>query len=59
MNLGAHAGFILISYAVAIAVILALIAWVALDFRAQQRMLRDLEDRGVTRRSQRTDKTQS
>ena len=31
----------------------ALIAWVVLDYRAQRRMLADLEARGVTRRSER------
>jgi hypothetical protein len=29
----------------------SLIAWVVLDFRAQKRMLGDLEAHGVTRRS--------
>jgi hypothetical protein len=31
----------------------ALVAWVVLDYSAQRRILGDLEDRGVTRRSQR------
>jgi heme exporter protein D len=53
MNLGKHADFIIASYAIAIAAILALIAWVTFDFRVQQRILADLEERGVTRRSQR------
>ena len=34
--------------------IAALIAWVVLDYSAQRRILDDLEERGVTRRSQRS-----
>jgi heme exporter protein D len=51
MNLGPHAGFIILSYAAAIAVVAALAGWVILDFRAQRRALGDLEAHGVTRRS--------
>ena len=51
MNLGPHAAFIIASYLAAIAVIGALIAWVTLDYRAQKRVLGDLEAHGVTRRS--------
>jgi heme exporter protein D len=46
-----HAGFIVASYAAAAIVVAALVAWVALDFRAQRRSLADLESRGATRRS--------
>ncbi|HMF25667.1 MAG TPA: heme exporter protein CcmD [Pseudolabrys sp.] len=53
MNLGPHAEFIVAAYVVTVCVVAALIAWVILDYSAQQRMLGDLEDRGVTRRSQR------
>ena len=53
MNLGEHAGFIIASYALAMATVLALIAWVTFDFHAQRRILADLEGRGLTRRSQR------
>jgi heme exporter protein D len=53
MDLGSHADFIFAAYAVAVMVIGALIAWVLLDYRAQQRILADLEARGVTRRSER------
>jgi heme exporter protein D len=56
MNLGVHADFIIASYAVTVFVIVALIAWVALDYSAQRRILGDLEDRGVTRRSRRANK---
>ena len=51
MGLGPHAAFIIASYAVAIGVICALIGWVIVDHRLQQRTLADLESRGVTRRS--------
>ena len=51
MNLGPHAGFILAAYAIALAVVAGLIAWVVLDHRAQLRVLDDLEQAGVTRRS--------
>jgi heme exporter protein D len=51
MGLGAHAAFIIAAYAVAVAIIAALIAWVAVDYRRQRRILADLERRGVTRRS--------
>jgi heme exporter protein D len=54
MNLGPHADFIVAAYAVTTFVIAALIAWVALDHLAQRRLLGDLEERGVTRRSQRS-----
>ena len=46
-----HMGFIVASYAAAIAVVGVLIAWVTLDYRAQRLRLADLEMRGVTRRS--------
>ena len=53
MSLGPHADFIVAAYAVTIFVIAALVAWVVLDYSAQRRILGDLEDRGITRRSQR------
>ena len=52
MSLGPHADFIIAAYAVTIFVITALIAWVVLDYSAQRRILGDLEERGITRRSQ-------
>jgi len=51
MNLGPYAGFILAAYALALAVVVALIAWVVADHRAQVRVLGDLEASGVTRRA--------
>jgi heme exporter protein D len=53
MNLGPHADFIIASYAIAAGVVAAMIGWVWLDYRAQRRALRALEDRGVARRSER------
>jgi heme exporter protein D len=46
-----HIGFILASYAAAVVVIGAMIAWVTLDYRAQRRNLAELDRRGVARRS--------
>jgi heme exporter protein D len=51
MNLGPHAVFIIAAYAAAIVVVAGLIGWVIVDYRAQKRVLGDLEARGVTRRS--------
>ena len=51
MNLGPHAAFILAAYGAAIVVVAGLIGWVIVDFRAQKRVLGDLEAHGVTRRS--------
>jgi heme exporter protein D len=53
MNLGSHADFIIAAYAVTLFVVAALIAWVLLDYSSQRRILGDLEERGVTRRSRR------
>ena len=53
MNLGAHAEFIIAAYLVAAIVIVVMIAWVLIDYRAQRRQLEGLEARGVTRRSER------
>jgi heme exporter protein D len=51
MNLGPHAAFIIAAYAAAIVVVAGLVGWVAVDFRAQTRLLGDLDAQGVTRRS--------
>jgi heme exporter protein D len=53
MSLGPHADFIVAAYAVTLFVVAALIGWVVLDYVAQRRILGDLEERGITRRSQR------
>jgi heme exporter protein D len=51
MGLGPHAAFIWASYAATVLVIGGLIVWLVLDGRHQQRALKDLEARGVKRRS--------
>jgi heme exporter protein D len=55
MNLGPHADFIVAAYAVTVFVVAGMIAWVVLDYAAQRRVLGDLEARGITRRSRRTE----
>ncbi len=50
-QLGQHAIFILTAYAAALAVIAALIGWVAVDYSTQQRILGEFEQRGIRRRS--------
>ncbi|MGB7257759.1 MAG: heme exporter protein CcmD [Pseudolabrys sp.] len=57
MNLGPHADFIIASYAVAIFIVAAMTAWIVLDYSAQRRILGDLEERGVARRSHGADKS--
>jgi heme exporter protein D len=51
METTAHIDFIAASFAAAILVIGALVAWVSLDYRAQRRTLADLELQGFTRGS--------
>ena len=51
IDLGPHADFILAAYGVALLVLIALIGWIALDYRAQRRRVAELETQGVTRRS--------
>jgi heme exporter protein D len=54
MGATAHIDFIAAAYVAAVIVIGALIAWVTLDFRAQQKILAELEMQGITRRSAHT-----
>lgn len=51
MSFGPYASFIVTSYLLAALVVAILIVWIALDYRRQQRALRDLEASGITRRS--------
>ena len=51
---GPHASFVVTSYALATAVVLILIVWIAIDYRRQKQRLRELEASGVTRRSGRS-----
>lgn len=43
MNLGPHANFILAAYGIAAVTLSVLVAWVLLDYRAQRKIVRDLE----------------
>ena len=54
MSLGPYASFIVTSYAAAALVVALLIGWIALDHRNQTQRLRELEQRGITRRSGRS-----
>jgi len=47
----AHIDFIVAAYAAGLIVIVALIAWVMLDYRSQRRILTELERQGLARRS--------
>jgi heme exporter protein D len=54
MSLGRYAPFILSSYGIVAAVVVFLIVWIAMDYRRQQKRLRELEASGVSRRSGRS-----
>ncbi len=54
MDLGKHAAFIWASYGIVLVALAGLIAWLIYDGLRLGRRLKDLEDRGVTRRSRRT-----
>ena len=54
MALGPYASFIVTSYAAVAAVVLALIAGIAIDYRRQKARLRELEASGAVRRSGRS-----
>ena len=51
MDLGPHAAFIVASYVAAALVVIGLTAWVFADHDAQRRLIKDLEARGIKRRS--------
>jgi len=53
MDLGPHAAFIWASYALVAVVLAVLIGWLIFDGRRQQRLIDELESRGVRRRSSR------
>lgn len=57
MDLGPHAAFIWMSYAAVAIVIGGLIAWLIADGRRQHAALKELEQRGVRRRSSGSDDT--
>jgi heme exporter protein D len=48
-----HIEFIIAAYGAGVVVIVALIAWVMLDYRLQRRILAELETKGIARRSAR------
>jgi heme exporter protein D len=51
MDLGPHAAYIWTSYAVVALALAGLVAWLIADGRHQQRLLDELDARGVKRRS--------
>ena len=53
MQATAQIEFIVAAYGVGVVVIVALIAWVMLDYRLQRRILAELETKGISRRSAR------
>jgi heme exporter protein D len=57
MDLGPHAGFIWASYLIVAAVLALLVAWLVIDGRRLQRLLDELEARGVRRRSNPADRS--
>ena len=54
MELGPHAAYIWAAYASVATGLTALVTWLVLDGRRQQRLVDQLEARGVRRRSDRT-----
>ena len=53
MQATAHTEFIVAAYGAGVVVVVALIAWVMLDYRLQRRILAELETKGISRRSAR------
>ena len=51
MDLGPHAAFIWLSYALVVLVLVALVGWLFLDGRRFERQLEDLDARGIRRHS--------
>lgn len=51
MDLGPHAGFIIASYAICLAVVIGLVLWVMIDKKRQEADLEDLADQGISRAS--------
>jgi heme exporter protein D len=50
-SLGPYVSFIVTSYLLVGLVVAGLVVWIRLDYQRQKQILRDLEARGVTRRS--------
>lgn len=53
MDLGPHAVYIWASYAAVALALAGLVAWLVLDGRRQQRLIDELDRRGIRRRSDR------
>jgi heme exporter protein D len=53
MDLGPHTAFVWASYGAVAVVLSLLVVWLVLDGRRQQRLIDELETRGVRRRSER------
>jgi heme exporter protein D len=53
MDLGPHAAFVWASYGAVAAALAGLALWLVLDGRRQQRLIEELEARGIRRRSDR------
>ena len=51
MDMGPHAAYIWASYAAVAVALAGLVAWLILDGRHQQRLIDELEARGMRRRS--------
>jgi heme exporter protein D len=51
IDLGPHAAFIWASYLIVVAGLVLLIGWLVVDGRRQQRLIDELDSRGVRRRS--------
>jgi heme exporter protein D len=54
MDLGPHAAYIWASYAIVAVALALLVAWLVWDGRRQQRLIDELDARGVRRRSDRS-----
>lgn len=54
MDLGPHAAYIWASYAIVAMALAVLVAWLVVDGRHQQRLIDELDARGVRRRSDRS-----
>lgn len=52
-SLGPHSGFILAAYAASVIIVFAVLGWILADGVLLRRQMRDLEARGIRRRSDR------
>lgn len=54
-----HFGYIAAAYAIVAVVVVLLIVWIRVDYGIQRRLLHELEERGVRRRSQKRGVTEA